>query len=362
MSAGKLIGEPEFYELEDEILKACVPSEEVRKHLNGKLSSIGMARLVCGAAIPLWQKEKFLWYICDFECDKEIHDCLSTIVQDVSVAAGIVDQEMTTYENESGKYVYTLEDCWYDYDILRHKEVLVGVFDTLLSATDYIRYSEGEDLSDCGEDERAEIWNAPCWWELRVWEKTDDSNKNGLKEYGCFYFLHDEAMWFDRTHALLSSGREQEEKAYREKLGRLFSTHYCHDSEFLKLPLPFKPGTVVEINTYPFGPVSVGIIVAYADFNDEDVMTLVRNYKGLWQLIDVSSAHDLGRFKEQDDWISPLYRLKTAEAENEEDKKIFDIVSEYIGQDQEKGRKLLNSLYHAKTFTDEELIEIIRKL
>lgn len=307
-------------------------SQEMGEHLEQfDLNDEKKLQIIKGAPVPLLVKRDWLKRL------SKGNVIFKNALKAVSAA-------LASLENADKGMVFTLEDCWYDEDIYEEKNYLEGTFLSFQAAIGAIHRSEKEEFEDdemCEPFETEDIY--PSWWTLKQWQINDDGSSDCIYS---FYLLHDEVYWFQFENS----------ESYRDDEDFL-------SSSYLKLPIPFEVGEIVEINTTPFGPKQSGIIYDFADANDSIVTILTRDYKGNWCGGSLLSNF-LGHSIYQQDRISPLFRLKKWKDDIcGADGLVYMAVAEFVDGDREKGRQLWNAIYetYKDTFSEKEILEIIDK-
>ena len=274
----------------DLIIDVFMPSADMRAFLKEteQLPERILQLLILGSPISLGLKRETIQKLADME-ELEMWVDLEKYRVSYHYILDEIDRALEAY-NSPG--MFTLEECWYDLDIGEEKNSLCGVFDKAAIARKYIKRSDEEDEYYCGVASGEEP--SPTWWTLSKWE----TQKNDLpKLLYKFYLIGTQLYWFDKE-ARSSVDREME-IVLRSSQPFLNSTN-------LWLPVPYKEGDAVEINTYPFGPKQPAFIT---DIDGDWIDAVVKNHKGEW--IEGGIVHGfLGRSIYQNDYVSPLYWIR----------------------------------------------------
>ena len=130
----------------------------------------------------------------------------------------------------------------------------------------------------------------------------------------------------------------------------------------LDLPIPFKPGDIVTLNSLPFRPVKQAVLLEVDNRDCCGVQILYpRKNK-----ITGNTVWETGALKHGDGWegyfpmLSSLYRLSKYEGELSDEECILKDVQKLIYQNEENGRKLWEFFYKSAP-DDEELIKYLEK-
>ena len=206
---------------------------------------------------------------------------------------------------------------------------------------------EEEENGYSDEDDVTANSEIPTWREL-----TKYVVKSNTIIY-IYYFIHDEVIWFDLYE-------QPGEKEHCDKTFRNIRSANFLNSIFLQLPIPYRPGDVIEINTYPFGPSQKAIIYEILD-GGRIVEIITRDYKGNWISTGLFCGH-FGRFVEQTDYTSPLYRICSATTNDEEEKEVYKYVSEYVADNNENGERLFQAVTKKGKYSTGELLALIKGL
>lgn len=272
----------------DELITVFMPSEDMRTFLkeSEQIKEIHLQQLIIGSPISLDVKLEMLRNLTTKE--KESGATLG-IVPHARVSYWHLYEEMRlAFEAFNTPGIFTLEDCWYDVDIHEEKNELCGSFDMARLAKKYIKRCMEEDFDDEYDG------TSPTWWTLCKWERQKNDMPKLLYK---FYLVGYEVYWFERADGL----------HFGKELGiRLGSSRPFLDSTNLWLPVPYKEGDAIEINTFPFGPKQPAFIT---DIDGDWIDVVLKNHKGEW--IEGGIVHCLlGRSIYQNDYVSPLYWIR----------------------------------------------------
>lgn len=327
----------------DELLSIFMPSEDMRSFLKTKsLSDDQLRWMMLGSTVNLYLKREWMKKLSEYETDPDADMRMSPDGKwrygcHYSEVADEIDKAIYNLENVGSGEILVLEDCWYDYDILEEKSVLEGTFVNAEEVKELIRKVIREEHEDDDPDEQYDEF--PEWRRLTKW------SIDGNKLLYTYYFLQDEVVWFVDEERNGAGVAKSDEMAYLLKLSW---NGLCLDpffrSEFLVLPIPYAPGDIIEINTYPFGPKQNAIIYEICD-GGRIVEIITRDYRGRW--IDSGLFYGrYGRFREQDDYTSPLYRIRNAKVTDPEEQRVFNRIAEFINGDNERGERLYTAIFH----------------
>lgn len=128
--------------------------------------------------------------------------------------------------------------------------------------------------------------------------------------------------------------------------------------EELYLPVPYKPGDLLEVDGFPFSPKIRIVILDVGDNMDCCcVQALSKNDEGEWQTGAVKHGM-IG--VDPSPQVSPLYTADIYDGPLNGDNLILGEVSRYINGNQERADKILKRLYWGKPPTDEELLALLK--
>jgi hypothetical protein len=131
----------------------------------------------------------------------------------------------------------------------------------------------------------------------------------------------------------------------------------------LNLPIPFKPGDIVTLNTLPFRPVKHAVIIEV--LNDYDCCGTTIMYQAKCGS-DRKLKWETGALKHGDGWegffpmLSSLYRLSKFEGELSEDERLMKDVQRYVLKDEGNGSKLWDFMHNSSP-SETELSEFLEK-
>ena len=312
----------------EQIIKFCGFSEEMERYLiDYKPNDFEMLDIILNAPIPLTKKRELLELLLKLVTTPE-----SIEYEDVSECIREFDDALAALELKDGE-IFTLSECWYDYDILDEKEAFAEPFLSFQAAVDYIE----EETKDMEYGEEYEYWTKITKW-IPIGE-------GKMKDAYTYTFVDNEIHYFRR---IVNPPRKR------------FRWH--RSSLDLNLPIPFKPGDIVTLNCLPFRPVKQAVLLEVDNRDCCGVQILYpRKNK-----ITGDIVWETGALKHGDGWegyfpmLSSLYRLSKYEGELSGEKRILKDVQKLIYQNEETGRKLWK--YILKTAPDkEELLKYLEK-
>jgi hypothetical protein len=303
--------------VQDKIIDRCIQSEEMRNYLKKQeLSVFTLTDIITGS--PLYLRKKLELY--DLIGDNGYTDSFR---QETEKALA----ELTLDEGE----VLCLEEWWYDYDNLDEKAGFTGPFTTSHAALRFIRDLITEEEWDDDEE-------CCCWSVLEKWVPGEEYGK--MDNTYTYYLIEDEVVYF---------------RFYDKKYNGISGFDGYIDSMNLSLPIPFKPGDIVILDSLPFVPVRPAILLEVNNNDCCGVQILYRHGDGLWRT---------GALKHGAGWnntwpmLSSLYRLSLYQNElNETDKVLLDI-QDYILKKEHNGALLWKRIHDALSTTD--LLDLIK--
>jgi hypothetical protein len=128
----------------------------------------------------------------------------------------------------------------------------------------------------------------------------------------------------------------------------------------INLPVPFKPGDIVEVDGFPYGPKYRMVIVEIGDNEDCCCLQgLAKNREGYWHVGAVKHGHVSYDTYPQ---FSPLYTIKTYTDDLVEDERVLYRVKDYIAGDDGKGRRFRECVLGSGDVTDEGVEKILLNL
>ena len=295
--------------VQDKIIDRCILSEEMRNYLKKQeLSVFTLTDIITGS--PLYLRKKLELY--DFIGD---NGYTNSFRQETEKALA----ELTLDEGD----VLCLEEWWYDNDILGEKASFTGPFTTLHAALGYIKESFTDEEWDDGE---------ACWSILEKWVPGNEHGK--MDNTYTYYLIKDEVVYFTSD----------------DNINNSFSGFHGYvDSMNLSLPIPFKPGDIVILDSLPFVPIRLAILLEVNNSDCCGVQILYRHGDGLWRT--GALKHGAG-WKDTWPMLSSLYRLSLYQNElNETDKVLLDI-QDYILKKEHNGALLWERINNTRTRWD----------
>ena len=295
--------------VQDKIIDRCIQSEEMRNYLKKQeLSVFTLTDIITGSPLNLRKKLELYDLIGD-------NGYTNSFRQETEKALA----ELTLDEGD----VLCLEEWWYDNDILGEKASFTGPFTTLHAALGYIKESFTDEEWD---DDEA------CWSILEKWVPGNEHGK--MDNTYTYYLIKDEVVYF----------------TYDDNINNSFSGFHGYvDSMNLSLPIPFKPGDIVILDSLPFVPIRLAILLEVNNSDCCGVQILYRHGDGLWRT--GALKHGAG-WKDTWPMLSSLYRLSLYQNElNETDKVLLDI-QDYILKKEHNGALLWERINNTRTRWD----------
>lgn len=295
--------------VQDKIIDRCIQSEEMRNYLKKQeLSVFTLTDIIAGSPLNLRKKLELYDLIGD-------NGYTNSFRQETEKALA----ELTLDEGD----VLCLEEWWYDNDILGEKASFTGPFTTLHAALGYIKESFTDEEWD---DDEA------CWSILEKWVPGNEHGK--MDNTYTYYLFKDEVVYFTSD----------------DNINNSFSGFHGYvDSMNLSLPIPFKPGDIVILDSLPFVPIRLAILIEVNNSDCCGVQILYRHGDGLWRT--GALKHGAG-WKDTWPMLSSLYRLSLYQNElNETDKVLLDI-QDYILKKEHNGALLWERINNMRTGWD----------
>ena len=295
--------------VQDKIIDRCIQSEEMRNYLKKQeLSVFTLTDIIAGSPLNLRKKLELYDLIGD-------NGYTNSFRQETEKALA----ELTLDEGD----VLCLEEWWYDNVILGEKASFTGPFTTLHAALGYIKESFTDEEWD---DDEA------CWSILEKWVPGNEHGK--MDNTYTYYLIKDEVVYFTSD----------------DNINNSFSGFHGYvDSMNLSLPIPFKPGDIVILDSLPFVPIRLAILLEVNNSDCCGVQILYRHGDGLWRT--GALKHGAG-WKDTWPMLSSLYRLSLYQNElNETDKVLLDI-QDYILKKEHNGALLWERINNTRTGWD----------
>ena len=207
--------------------------------------------------------------------------------------------------------IFALHECWYDDDTLEEKREFSELFTTYEAAIKNLK----EWIKDEEWDE-----NTLCWTMLEKWVSTDNGEMENTYTY---YLINDEIVYFEREDNLHD---------------------FCGyvNSMSLNLPIPFKVGDIVTLNSIPFAPPKQAVLLEVENVDCCGVQILYRLNNGFWETGALKHGYGWGRGFPM---LSALYRLSKFDGELKDEDKLMLEVHEYVRKFEKNGKALWNDFF-----------------
>ena len=313
----------------EQIIKSCGFSEEMERYLiDYKPNDFEMLDIILGAPIPLTEKRKLLELLNT--PDSKAYDDVSEYIREF-------DDASAELELKDGE-IFTLSECWYDDDILDENKSFAEPFLSFQAAVEYIEKMIEEETAVMEDGEEYE-----CWTEIRKWIPVGEGK---MKDVYIYTFVGNEIHYFRRIGDPPRDG----------------FNGYVSSLE-LNLPIPFKPGDIVTLNTLPFRRVKHAVIIEV--LNDYDCCGTTIMYQRKYGA-DRKLKWETGALKHGDGWerffpmLSSLYRLSKYEGELFGEEQLLKDVQKLVYQNEENGKKLWEFFYKSAP-DEEELLKYLEK-
>ncbi len=301
--------------VKNEILDRCDFSAEMRRYLKQQdLTDETLTEIITGSLLNFDEKLE-LYALLENKKARTLYKETKHALEEATLKNG---------------EILTFHECWYDHDIVtEQKRFFTRPFTSYEAALKYLRK---EILEEEWED------TSECWTELRKWVPSPDGT---MALTYIYYFVKDEPVYFERL---------------------LYPPHHqnqgCFDSRFLDLPIPFKVGDIVSLNSLPFVPIRKAVLIEVKNNDCCGVQVLYRHDDGLWRT---------GALKHGAGWhwnypmLSSLYRLEKNETDDSKEDEILSMIRNYIDGDLDKGKKLWEIMNHYEKWKEKGLTEAFIK-
>lgn len=311
------------------IISSCGFSEEMESYLlSDELSDFQIIEIIHFAPIPLIQKIALLESMVTPD---------SKITSDISECILETDKALKALELKDGE-LFTLTECWYDYDFLDEHEAFAEPFFSFQALLKYINTILEEETEDLEEGEEY-----TCWTRATKWVVNDDGTATEVYSY---IFIGNEICYFRRI------GEDRRDS--------FFDYWSALD---LNLPIPFQVGDIVTLDCLPFAPVKRAVIIEITNNYDCCGVRILYRQK---REINGNEEWAEGALKHGHGWnhyypfLSPLYRLSSYTGELPSEERLMAEVQQYVSQDPENGR-ILEEFIHKFKPDDNELSAYLRE-
>ena len=150
------------------IISFCGFSKEMESYLLGdELSNFQIIEIIHFAPIPLIQKIALLESMVTPD---------SKITSDISECILEADKALKALELKDGE-LFTLTECWYDYDFLDEHEAFAEPFFSFQALLKYINTILDEETEDLEEDEEY-----TCWTKATKWVANENGKNTAFKK------------------------------------------------------------------------------------------------------------------------------------------------------------------------------------
>lgn len=290
------------------ILEAFIPSREMRDYLKDiELNERQIGNIIIGSPVPLRKKAQF---------------AKGELLEAINTALG----ELELNEGE----LFYLKEAWFDEAEKRPEYYGNAPFLSLEKAMKSIFESDGDYEHQ--------------WFELEKWI----TDGNELLHKYTYYIWNGNIVYFE----------------YGDDY--FFTDLRFNRIKDLNLPVPFKPGDIVNIDCTPFVPPKQAIITEVDDNKDCCCLqALYRFANDRWSIGSIKHYSTL--FAGWYPPMSPLYRISTYNEElSIDEKKVFRKAKEYLNGSDSQGRNLyrkfeehIEKTHHFLYIPEKDLLEIL---
>lgn len=282
----------------NDILQEIFPSKEMADYLStASLDAERIADAVRGAPISLLQKREMLYALAE--------NTNETLYTEQANEIDCAIREMAAKSNG----VFYVKDFWLDEEIWEVDPNGYAPFLTMEQAMEGIREIQAHE-----EVDENTLW----WFGIEKWSPDEKGNLIHIITY---YVVGDEICYFKRKN-----------HDYWADIDYYESTH-------LNLPVPFRPGDIVEIDCRPFAPVIHAAILEVGDNHDCCCLQAIFPWGEEWSMGAVKHGHLYPRHYAP--VLSPLYRISAYQGPLTEKEQLLLQVSRHLRGDDKKGRMLL---------------------
>ncbi len=246
-------------ELQRGVLEEFMPSESMWAYLYGQsLSNEQIADLIIGSPADISAKAEWLRKLAGLYGEPFTHH--ADAVEDAVKA-------LEPAEND----LFLLKSMWYDDELLRADCTNVTPYSSLDAVIEELR-SEFDSLKT--EDYPDDV--PLLWYELEKWNLEADGSYSNPYTYT---LIEDEIVYFT-INRKLNGGSAGSADTYR----------YSSSTRDLDVPVPFKPGDIVDIDCWPFAPPVQAMIIKTGS-DPRELQALYRNQYGKWMTGAVKQGH-----------------------------------------------------------------------
>lgn len=288
----------------NDILREIFSSKEMAEYLSTQqLNGEQISEAVRGAPISLIRKREIF-------CGLAEHSKETLYANQGNEIGGAIRE----LEAKPGGIFY-VKNYWVNPENWETASDGLGPYLTIERALRGIR--ENEDFEEVDEE-------CLCWYAIEKWCPDGEGN---LYNPITYFAVGDEVCYFRKGRAA----------------AHIWEPSYFESTD-LNLPVPFRPGDIVEIDCRPFGPATHVVILEVGDNQDCcSLWALFPCGDGLWNQGAVKHGHVYPHYCYPA--LSPLYRIARCRRPLPEAEQVLLQVSQYLQGDEAKGRALGNFLH-----------------
>lgn len=359
-------------ELYEPAIRQCCFSKEMEEYLlKESIRKFELLKVINGAPVPLKKKYEILKTIA--ETDDMLMDLLrrgimfserqnyvsglndarsylfSVVPKSYSYALKETEEALKELDRKS-EALFTLEEAWYDLDILEEKKAFIEPFTSFEAVVEYIR-KEAEEYPKVDE--------SLGWNEVSVWRPT---TRGRMKCRFTYIMFGEEIIYFERSPRRFFYELIETDKSYdyefelaAEECARKVKLN--SGSLSLDLPIPFKAGDIVYVDCLPFVEPKPVVLLEVNNWDCCGVQVLYRDYDSLWRTGALKHGECWDRYRPP---LSPLYRLAEFKGELSEEEQIMTEVWNFVRRDEKNGAKLQRKVSHGEGQTEKSIREYIK--
>ena len=323
----------------EELIDRFMPSQQMREYLkSAEVELWQIADMVANAPCPLADKlegmQQLLKQVEQMEkAERQEAEGFSQFQKDDIIACIKNIEEVFKCLEMDG--ICSVEEGEFDQETLRRNVSLFSLYTTYEDAMEAIR--EYEDELDSTDEE------GMCrWYELKKWTK----DQNGKLYDICSCVVVKNELWYGE----LTSEYEHEHDEI---------PYYLFNAVDINLPVPFKPGDIVEADGSLFGPKIRILFMEVGDNHDCcSLQGLARKADGTWEQGAIKHGVHVSEYYPP---ISPLYTMHLFEGELPREEQLLLGVQEYLQGDESRSWPFEETCWHLGNPVTDDVVKAALK-
>lgn len=319
------------------ILDGAIPSREMREFLLQRpMCPHVLRQIIAGSPVGLWEKLRLFSILLQGENHEKERAFDRACLRRIDQALAALRAAPTEF--------FLLEEWWYDSDCKAAEHGAVG---PIRSFEQIIQYICEDNTLQTFDDMNPDVGSC-CWYTAEKW--AIDPEGDGMSHQITYTLIGDQVCYFEWPHELEVSQVSE----------------YPHIPSFalrevpaLNLPVPFKAGDIVQIDSRPFAPIVRGVVTEVGDNCDCCCVRFLSKSGNQYAIQALKHGHIMPQFTSL---LSPLYGISKFEGSLPRGESVFGEVSRYIRGEEVKGRRLETQLFsQGQTLRKVDLEAYLRK-